>query len=155
MANLYEINQSLMECIDYETGEIIDIEKMNALMLERDEKIENIALWIKNLKSDIEAYKAEAEAFTARRKSAESKVESLTRYLSEFLDGQGFKTSKAQISFRNTTAVKIDENAELPSEYCRVVTKTDPDKKAIKTALESGIEIEGCELVKSRSMTIK
>lgn len=155
MANLYEINQSLMECIDYETGEIIDIEKMNALMLERDEKIENIALWIKNLKSDIEAYKAEAEAFTARRKSAESKVESLTRYLSEFLDGQGFKTSKAQISFRNTTAVKIDENAELPSEYCRVVTKTDPDKKAIKTALESGTEIEGCELVKSRSMTIK
>lgn len=155
MANLYEINQSLMECIDYETGEIIDIEKMNALMFERDEKIENIALWIKNLKNEVESYKAEAEAFLERKKSAENKIESLSRYLSEFLDGQNYRTTRAQISFRNTTAVKIDENAELPSEYCRVVTKTDPDKKAIKTALESGIEIEGCELVKSRSMMIK
>lgn len=154
MANLYEINNAILSCLDYETGEIIDIERLSELTLERDEKIENIALWIKNLKADIEAYKAEAEAFTARRKTAESKVESLTRYLSEFLDGQPYKTAKAQISFRSTTAVKVDENAELPSEYCRVVTKTEPDKKAIKTALESGIEIDGCELIKSRSLSV-
>lgn len=155
MANLYEINQSLMACIDSETGEIIDIEKLSELALERDEKIENIALWIKNLKSDIEAYKAEIDSFTARKKTAENKLESLTRYLSDFLDGQAYKTAKAQISFRTTTSVKVADGIIPPDEYCRITTKIDPDKKKIKEALESGIEINGCELLQSRSMSVK
>lgn len=155
MANLYEINQAIMECIDLESGEIIDIEKLSELTLEKDDKIENIALWIKNLKSDIEAYNAEIESFTARKKSAENKLNSLSRYLGEFLDGQSFKTAKAQISFRTTTSVKVEDGITPPDDYCRVTTKKDPDKKKIKEALEKGIEIIGCELVQSRSMSVK
>ena len=63
MANLYEINQAITECIDNETGEIIDVEKLEELQLEREAKIENVALWYKNLLSDAEAYKAEKNAF--------------------------------------------------------------------------------------------
>lgn len=155
MANLYEIDQAILDCIDPETGEIVDCEQLSRLTMERDTKVENIALWMKNLKSDIEAYKAEAEAFTARKKSAESKLNSLNRYLSEYLDGKKFASSKVQISFTSTTSVAVAEGAELPEEYRRVTVKVDPDKKAIKTALESGAKIEGCELIHSRSMTIK
>lgn len=155
MANLYEINKAIMECLDIETGEIIDIEKLSQLTMERDEKIENIGLWIKNLKADIEMYKAEADSFTAKKKSAESKLENLSRYLSEYLDGQKFSTPKVSISFRNTTSVKVADDAELPEDYCRVKTVVEPDKKAIKTALESGIEINGCELMQSKSISIK
>lgn len=43
MASLYEIEQSILDCIDTETGEIIDAEKLNELMLEKEVKIENVA----------------------------------------------------------------------------------------------------------------
>ena len=42
--NLYEIEKEIMSCVDMETGEIIDCEKLDALTMERYQKIENIAL---------------------------------------------------------------------------------------------------------------
>ena len=53
MATLYEINQDILDCIDLETGEVFDLDKLQNLQMEKNEKIENIALLIKNLKSDI------------------------------------------------------------------------------------------------------
>ena len=77
MASLYEIDKSILGCIDQETGEMIDPDRLEALFMERNQKIENVALWIKNLQSDALAFKAEKEAFAARQKAAEAKVESL------------------------------------------------------------------------------
>lgn len=68
MASLYQIDQAILECLDAETGEIIDAEKLDALFMEKNQKIENIALWIKNLQADALAYKAEKDAFAARQK---------------------------------------------------------------------------------------
>ena len=41
MATLYEIEQAIMDCVDLETGEIIDIEKLDQLQMDREVKIEN------------------------------------------------------------------------------------------------------------------
>jgi hypothetical protein len=57
--NLYQINAEIENCIDTETGEILDIEALNNLTLEKDTKIENLACWYKNLMADVEALKAE------------------------------------------------------------------------------------------------
>lgn len=43
MANLYKINQAIIDAVDYETGEILDSEALDQLIMARDEKIENIA----------------------------------------------------------------------------------------------------------------
>ena len=114
MANLYEISQEMLACIDAETGEIIDVEKLSTLAMERDTKIENIALWIKNLTADMEAYKREKDAFAEREKAAKNKAESLKRYLTEFLNGEKYSTERVAISFRNSKTVAIAENAKLP-----------------------------------------
>ena len=45
---LYEIDSSLMSLVDEETGEILDKEAFDAVVMERDTKIENVALWVKN-----------------------------------------------------------------------------------------------------------
>ena len=45
---LYEIDNAILDCIDLETGEIIDVDKLNELQLEKETKIENVALWIKD-----------------------------------------------------------------------------------------------------------
>ena len=62
MMKLYEINEAILACVDPETGEA-DVEKLDELMLIREVKIENLALWVKELRAEAEAIKAEEEIF--------------------------------------------------------------------------------------------
>ena len=85
MATLYEIDAAISGCIDAESGEIIDTERLDNLLIERSKKLEGVALWIKNLESDAAAIKAEKNALDRRMKAAEKKVESLKVWLSNAL----------------------------------------------------------------------
>lgn len=77
--NLYGINSQIMEAfeaaVDMETGEIINeaaYEALNRLQMEREEKIEGILLWIKNLTADANALKKRSRPLqTARRRLKE------------------------------------------------------------------------------------
>ena len=46
---LYEIDAALAALMDPETGEIADIAAFEQLQMDRQTKIENVALWRKNL----------------------------------------------------------------------------------------------------------
>lgn len=151
---LYEIDQELLSCIDAETGEVIDAEKLNSLQMERETKIESVALWIKDLKAEAEALKAEKLAFADRQKAAENKAESLKNWLSEALNGEKFKTTKVAVSFRKTKSVMVDSVYDLDAKYVKY-KDPDPDKKAIKEAIEAGQTVKGAQLVESVSVTIK
>lgn len=155
MPSLYEIDQAIMNCVDAETGEIIDAEALEALTMERDRKLEGIALWIKNLQSDALAYKAEKDAFAARQRAAEKKLESLKRYLSDALQGQKFSTAKCAVSFRKSVTVEVEDVKFVPAEWLRVQTSVEPDKTAIKEAIKAGQEISGCKLVENFNIQIK
>ena len=155
MANLYDIQRGITDCVDEETGEVIDFEKLSALTMELSEKIENIALWIKNLEADAEAFKREEEAFEERKKAAANKAESLRRYLDTALNGQKFATERVSVSFRSSKAVQIADNTELPAEYIKTKVEKMPDKKKIGDALKNGIAVPGCALVTNRNMQIK
>ena len=161
MANLFEIDAAIMaamdRCVDPETGEI-DGEiytELEALQMERERKIENIACWVKNLRSDADELKAEAKAMSDRAKAKERKAESLTKYLAAVLDGQKFETARAAINWRKSKAVRIEFGTELPEEYIRRKVTEEPDKTAIKAALVAGKCIEGCELVETNNISIK
>lgn len=112
--NLYEINSALQaavdDCIDPETGEILDeslLDAIDELQMTRDEKIENLCLYIKNLRSDADQLKAEKQAFAKRQAAAEAKADRLTRYLSDVLAGEKWKAAdgRAAISYRKTASV--------------------------------------------------
>lgn len=155
MANLYEIDRAILECVDLETGEIVDQERLDGLMMERSAKIESVALWVKNLESDAAAYKAEKEAFAAREKQASEKAKRLKEWLAKVCEGQKFSTAKCAISFRASEAVEIAEGATIPEEYMRTKTTSEPDKTAIKAALKAGAEIDGCRLAAKLNTNIK
>ena len=95
---LFEIDERLASCVkisddqavDTETGEVIDIEAIEALEMEREQKIENIGLWIKELTAQSEALKAEKNRLAEREKSAKSKAERLKEFLTAYLDGKKF-----------------------------------------------------------------
>lgn len=151
---LYEIDQQLLDCIDLETGEIIDAEKLNALMMERDEKIEKVALWIKELKAEAEALKAEKQSFADRQRAAENKIESLKKWLADALNGEKFKTTKVAVSFRKTKSVDVPDIFALDENYVKYAEPT-ADKAAIKKAIEAGETVKGAQLVENVSISIK
>lgn len=151
---LYEIDEAILSCIDTETGEILDAEKLNALQIEREEKLENVALWIKNLKSDAEALKAEKQAFADRQKAAENKAESLKKWLTEALAGEKFKTTRVAVSFRKTKSVQVEDIWKLDDSFVKYAEPT-PDKAAIKKAIEAGQEVAGATLVENVSISVK
>lgn len=153
MATLYEIDKAILECVDAETGEIIDDKALEELELARDNKIENIACWIKNLKADAESYKKEKEVFVQREKAAKNKAESLKRYLEMALGGEKFKTSKVSISYRKSEIVEIDEIEKLSDEFIKIEKKA--DKTAIKAAIKEGAEIVGARIVENNNIQIK
>lgn len=154
MANLYEIDTQITECFDADTGELLDAEKLENLMIEKENKIEAVALWIKNLNADAAMYKAEKTAFAERQAAAERKAESLTMWLKNALDGKKFKTEKAEINFRKTQKVEVLDIWELNEDFVKYSDPT-PDKAAIKRAIKAGEEVKGAKLIDDISMTIK
>lgn len=156
--NLYEIEKEIMSCVDMETGEIIDCEKLDSLTMERDQKIENIALWVKNLEADAKAYKEEKDSFAQKQKAAENKAKSLKEYLSRFLAGTSYKSTKVNIGFRKSESVDVFSLESLieygNSDYLKY-KEPEADKMAIKAALKSGANIPGCILVESNNIQIK
>lgn len=154
MATLYEINEEILNCVDTETGEIIDPEKLSQLQMDFDDKVEGIALWIKDLLSDAAAIKAEKDKLNERQKVCENKAKNLKEYLSGFLAGQKFKTPRVAISYRKSESVNVSDIWKIPDDYLKN-KDPEPDKTKIKSALKAGVSIPGVELIENRNIQIK
>ena len=152
--NLFELDAALYECVDAETGEIIDEDKLNELSMERDEKVENIACWIKNLKAQAAAIKQEEENLYDRRKVAENKAESLSKYLTSYLNGGKFETAKVKVSFRKSETLEVSESAKIPKKWYKPQDPT-LDKAGLKKAVKEGLKIKGVEIVEKQNLQIK
>lgn len=160
---LYDINEAVSTAfnlaVDPNTGEINEeqLVLLEMLELERDKKIENIALLIKNLRAEAVALKTEKEVFQKRQKQAENKAESLMRYLQEALNGEKFSTDKCQISWRKTSKIVLDEGCtvyDIDTHYLRM-SEPELNKTEIKKALDAGIAVEGVHQENGMSMTVK
>ena len=151
---LYEINQQILNCIDKETGEIVDIEKLNDLQMAKDEKLENLALWYKDLLAEANALKEEKEAFAAREKAAKNKAESIKNFLAYALNGENFKTTKCALSFRKSEKTVIDDIYSVPENFLKY-SEPKADLTGIKKAIKNGEEINGAHLEETQNIQIK
>lgn len=152
--NLYEIDSAILDCVDAETGEIFDIDRFEELSLTRDAKVENICLWIKNLKAEVEALKAEKDAFAKRQKAAENRMESLKQYITNYLEGTPFESAKVKVSFRKSDSLEISEDANIPDEYLKFKAP-DIDKVELKKAVKAGLHLDGVQIVENNNIQIK
>lgn len=151
--NIYEIDQAIMDCVDMETGEVIDLDAMKALQMEREKKVENVACWIKQLDAEAKAIREEEKILAARRKVNENKIDRLKDYLTEALQGQKFETARVKISYRRSTAVDIPDPNKVPAAWFRC--KYEVATSDIKEALKNGETVPGAQLVETISMQIK
>lgn len=153
--NLYEIDQSIMELVDQDTGEILDVDKLEELQLARNVKIENIACYIKNLEHDAAGYKAQMDAFAERKKAAERTIERLRSLLTRYLAGEKFSSERCAVSFRRSETVHYDSVDKIPAQYLVTSTSVMPDKQAIKRAIKAGDAVEGCWLETNLNAQVK
>ena len=150
---IFDIDQAIMACVDAETGEVIDLDKMNALQMERGEKIENVALWIKELDAEAKAIREEEKNLAARRKVNENKIASLKGYLSMALSGQKFSTPRVKISWRKSESVDIPDPEKIPASWYRA--KYEIARDDIKAALKAGETVPGASLIENTNIQIK
>lgn len=156
---LYEIDAQIMSLIDPETGEITDYEAFEGLQIEREKKLENTALYIKNLTAEAEAIKAEEKNLADRRKAAEAKAARMTDFLNRALNGEQFKTARCVCSYRKTQSVELDESfvGWAMNKADDLLTYKDPlpNKTKIKEAIKSGRDIVGARIVDGLSFSVK
>ena len=161
---LYEIEDAILQCVDQETGEIIDQAKLDALQMEREKKIENVALWIKDLRAEADAIANEVKNLTARKKAAENKAEQLKAWLAEALAGEIFKTSKVRVSYTHSTRLNVTDEQSVvdfiqshyqdPEEFLKY-TQPEIRKDAVKAEIKMGVQIPGACVEQTESVVIK
>ena len=160
---LYEINDKIIDFmnnieIDEETGEILtDMSQLDQLQVAHDEKIENIACFIKNVEAECDAIKKEEVNLAKRRKTKENLVNRLKDMLSYDLQGSKFETPRCKISFRKSTSTEVNEDEFLKyhKDLCTKVETYKYSKADLKKMVQSGTPLHGVKLVENKSISVK
>jgi hypothetical protein len=152
---LFEINDAIADLINFETGEILDVEAFDNLKLERQDKLTNIALLYKNMTSDAKQLKDLEKEYSDRRKRCEKTAEWCKETLARELAGEKFEdeNKRFKISWRKSEKVEITNEDVIPAEYVKQTISF--DKLAMKDAMKNGNVIEGVQLVETQSIQIK
>ncbi len=163
MRALYEIDQDILSCTDAETGEILDAEKLDALEMERERKLEGVTLWVKDLSAEASAVKEEADKLTARKRALDNKITALKSWLLIALDGQKLKTPRCSVYYTHTPKLSGEDEEKLigflktleePEQFLRF-REPELRKDEIKKALKDGTIIPGASLEETESVVIK
>lgn len=157
MMTLYEIDSRIKAIIDslYDTvdenGEVgeVDFTELEQLQTNRETKMENIALYIKNLEAEAEAIKKEEDKLKARREKTTRKAESLRNrmiYSMQANNEPEIWTPRCHCKIKTTESTEVTDLNQIPEEFIRIKIpepERSADKTAIKKAIKAGATIGG------------
>lgn len=160
---LYEIDGAIANFefqVDEATGELLNVDELDSLQMAREQKLENIALFIKELDAECEAISNESKILSERLGAKQNKRDGLKRYLQNALAGEKFETPRCRVSYRKSQQVilspEFDEwAAENAPELLVTTTTVKPDKAAIKAAIKDGKTICGATIVDNQNIQVK
>ena len=163
--SLYEIDGAILALlengfvVDEETGEVIDgAEQIEQLQMERKQKLENIALFLKTEDMLIKDIDVEIAALKKRKEQHESKSKRIKAYLSASMQAAGedkFESGAVAVSFRKSTAVVITDQDKLDRKYFTQSITEKPSLSLIREAIENGEAVNGAFIDERRSVQIK
>lgn len=158
-----EIDEAMMNLVDEETGEILDIQEFEKLAMSKQDKIENMALWVLDLKDESEQINAEIQRLRDRKTATDNKMKRLKEYIQIILGGEKLRTPLVSVSFRSNESVNITD-AEAVINWVQHYNKDDgvlkylpPEisKTGIKQLIKEGSTIPGASLENTTSTIIK
>jgi hypothetical protein len=123
-------------------------------------KSQNVAMMVRTLEADAAAVAAWAQGALERAKAIELRAEALREYLKRNLEACGITKVEGPgvaISFRKSSAVVIDDEAQIPAEF--MVAKPPPpplpSKTLIGNAIKAGKEVPGARMETRTNLQIK
>lgn len=157
---LYELSEQYVDALDTLEGLLLEGEidqeafnnTMEGLEGEVKDKAVNVALHIKNIKSDIEQLAKAKKEFEAKQKSKESQLEFYTQYLDFHMRATGLnEVGNEYVTVKYRKLPDVVECAGAPPEYSIIVPESSkPDKVRIKEAIQSGVELPFARLITGR-----
>lgn len=144
--------QSMFDAGEIDLAAVTDT--LEGLEGEVKDKAVNVALHIKNLRSDLEQLENAKASFAARIKAAKSSLDFYENYLDLNLQKSGIseiKTDFVTIKYKKLPAI-VDVTGDVPEQFQRVIPeKREPDKKAIEEALKAGNVLPFATLIEGRT----
>ena len=144
--------ESLLDAGEIDHGTLSDT--MESMVGDVKDKAINVALHIKNLRSDLAQLEDAKASFSARIKAAESAVEFFEQYLDANMKKSGIaelKTAEVLVKYKKLPAI-VFITGEVPEGYQRVIPeKREPDKRAIGDALKAGQVLDFAALIEGRT----
>lgn len=150
--HLFDIDQLIEQALQPdENGEITpeQLEQLQKLEMQREQKLENIALYIKNERAFSDALDVEIKRLQAKKRAADNRVDSLKNYLQHGLNGEKLKTARVTVSYRTSKSVQITDESALPDEVFEV------KRVASKTKIKHLLPLAGAKLVENTNIIIK
>ena len=159
---LYEITEKLNSVIEHgdlfisaSDGEIFNPEALDALKMERDEKVNNCLMVMRQYETDAMSLDAEIKRLTALKKHYAGRAEWMKNYVQHCLQGERFKSDLFNVTYRMSKAVEIKDFRQVPEIYYKDQGEKDILKGQIMEVLKNGGTVPGAELVEHTSMIVK
>lgn len=158
--NLFELNDNYKELASRDDLDpTILKDTLDAIQDDRKSKLDNLATWADQLKSEIDFMSDKKKSWEDEINYRKNKLAWIKQYITNVLDDAGIKrltTDNHLLSTRNSKASTIiDSDEKLPDKFKITETRTKPDKNAIYKALKSGEEVPGAHLKPNRNTVIK
>ena len=156
--NLYELSIAFQEVQNMDLDPEVMKDTLDSIEDAIENKAENIAKLVRNLESDVSAYKEEEDRLKTKRQATENKVKWLKTYLEDNMKLTGktkFKSGMFNFSIqKNPASVNITDERIIPDEFL-IQQPPKVDKTSLKEALKNGIEIPGAELKQTEGLRIR
>lgn len=156
--NLYELSVAFQEVQNMELDPEVMKDTLDSIEDAIENKAENIAKLIRNLESDVSAFKEEEDRLKTKRQATENKVKWLKTYLEDNMKLTGktkFKSGMFNFSIqKNPASVNITDERIIPEGFL-IQQPPKVDKTSLKEALKSGIEVPGAELKQTEGLRIR
>lgn len=160
---LYEISEqyqnALIELEDSGLPEEVISDTLEALAGDLEVKAKNVAAFIKNREAEIEAVKAASKKLQDRAKAEQARLDKMIDYLKYNMEASGITEIRSPELIlkikKNPPSVVIDNQEALSKEYMVEKITYAPDKKAIKKAIEDGLDISGARIVHGTRLSIE
>lgn len=159
--NLFELTENyikfftMLEEVDEITEELEEM--ANNLNIAIEEKSDNYVKMIKNLDSDVEAFKNQEKIFNNKRKTAENKISWLKKNLQSSMEQTGRKKVKTELFTisiqKNTPALDITSEDNIGDEYYKVERTL--NKRDLLNDIKEGLIIDGVGIKQSESLRIR
>lgn len=134
-------------------------EYMDELAKAESDKVDGFGQFLKIESAKAEACKEEAKRLASKAKAAESRLAALKGLYVSTMLSNGLKKVAGNaytVSIRESESVAVTAQIEtLPDIYRRTKITIEPEKALIKEALKGGLNVPGCELVKTYSLQVR